>query len=77
MLNNKIYVFGDYQDLGRVCQYDFSTKEWSIIKSNFKGCRPAAVVKRKGKIFILGGTVSSKGSYLSNVQVFEPCNFEQ
>ena len=77
VLNNKIYVFGDYQDLGRVCQYDFSTKEWSIIKSNFKGCRHAAVVKRKGKIFILGGTVSSKGSYLSNVQVFEPCNFEQ
>ena len=73
VLKDKIYVFGDSQDLGRVCQYDFSTKEWSLIKSNFKGCRHSAVVKRKEKIFILGGTVASRGSYLSHdVQIFEP-----
>jgi N-acetylneuraminic acid mutarotase len=64
-LNDKIYVFGDYQDLQRVCQYDFATGEWSLIESNFKPCRHSAVVKHKEKIFILGGVVASSGSYLS------------
>ena len=72
VLNNKIYVFGDYQDLDRVCQYDFSTGEWILIESNFKPCRHSAVVKHKGRIFIIGGTISSRGSHLPYVQVFEP-----
>ena len=72
VLNGKIYTFGDYYDLNRVCQYDFATKEWSILSTNFNPSRLNAVVTCGDAIYIIGGTAASSNSWLDDIQVFRP-----
>lgn len=72
VLNGKIYTFGDYYDLNRVCQYDFGTGQWSILYTNFERSRHNAVVTCGDAIYIIGGTNASSNSWLNDIQVFRP-----
>jgi N-acetylneuraminic acid mutarotase len=72
VLSGKIYTFGDYYDLNRVCQYDFATGEWSMLYTNFKPSRHNAVATCGGAIYIFGGNVASSNSWLNDIQVFRP-----
>jgi N-acetylneuraminic acid mutarotase len=56
VLNDKIFTFGDFYDLSRVCQYDFATKEWSILNTNFIPSRHNAAVTCGDAIYVIGGT---------------------
>lgn len=72
VVNDKIYTFGDYYDLNRVCQYDFATREWSILDTNFKHSRHNAVVTSGEGIYIIGGTNASSYPWLDYIQAFKP-----
>jgi N-acetylneuraminic acid mutarotase len=72
VLNDKIYTFGDYYDLNRVCQYDFGTGQWSILNTNFERSRHNAVVACGDAIYIIGGNVALSDSWLNDIQIFRP-----
>ncbi len=72
VLEGKIFAFGDYYDLNRVCQYDFAAGEWTILDTNFKRSRHNAVVACGDAIYIIGGTVAPRDSWLDDIQVFRP-----
>ncbi len=72
VLNGKIFAFGDYYDLNRVCQYDFGTGQWSILNTNYKHSRHNAVATSGEAIYIIGGTNASSNSWLDYIQAFRP-----
>ncbi|MGH7454601.1 MAG: Kelch repeat-containing protein, partial [bacterium] len=72
VLNDKIYTFGDYYDLNRVCQYDFGTGQWAILNTNYKHSRHNAVATSGEAIYIIGGTNASSNSWLDYIQAFRP-----
>lgn len=72
LMNNRLFVIGDYKTLNFVCQYDFETGSWTKIASDFKGCRHHAVVSDGIFIYIFGGvrgasSGESKGRHLVGV----------
>ena len=72
VLEGKIFAFGDYYDLDRVCQYDFAAGEWAILDTNVKRSRHNAVVACGDAIYIIGGTVAPRDSWLDYIQAFRP-----
>jgi N-acetylneuraminic acid mutarotase len=72
VLNDKIYTFGDFYDLSRVCQYDFATGEWSLLNANFIPSRHNAAVTCGDAIYIIGGTNISSNAWLNDIQAFRP-----
>ncbi len=72
VLNDKIYIFGDYLELNDVCQYDFAAKKWLVLKTNFKLTRYNAVALCSDTIYIIGGAFTPSMLFLDAIQAFRP-----
>lgn len=69
--DSKLYLFGDYDLLGRVLAYDLRTRRTSIVQTEFSPARHTGAAALGNRIVVAGGTRSTKGPFLSNVHVFE------
>jgi influenza virus NS1A-binding protein len=58
VIGNRLYTFGDYQFLNRICRYDFQTKRWIILESNLAGARHMAAAQLENIAVIVGGSVT-------------------
>ncbi|MDV6314905.1 kelch repeat-containing protein [Idiomarina sp. HP20-50] len=68
--NNKLYVFGDYNNLDQVLMYDFTGDTWSYLDLPYKASRHNAAVVFGNEVFVTGGNTDSSGPFLDDIQVF-------
>jgi hypothetical protein len=54
-VNNKIYVLGDYNDMGRSFAFDTDSQQWQKLDLSFNPVRHASAVYGHGKILLVGG----------------------
>lgn len=69
--DDKVYVFGDYDDLDRVMVYDFSSDTWSQPDIPYLASRHNAAVVFGDEVLVIGGNTGSSGPFLDYIQVFE------
>ncbi len=68
--NNRIFTFGDYDDLARVTMYDLASNKWMLVDTTYKPSRHNAAVVIGGEVFVIGGNVDSCESHLDLIQRF-------
>ncbi|MGX5915008.1 Kelch repeat-containing protein [Aliidiomarina sp. Khilg15.8] len=68
--NDKVYVFGDYDELDRVMMYDFSSNTWSEPDLPYVPSRHNAAVVFGDEVFVIGGNTGTTGPSLDYIQVF-------
>ena len=68
--HNKLFLFGDYQNLDSVLMYDFDNETWSEPHINYQPSRHNTSVVFGNDVYVIGGNVSSKGQSLDNIQRF-------
>lgn len=72
LVGDTIFSFGDYAEMNRVQKFDLQTQTWTRPdKSGFDARRHMAVCAIDGKIYVIGGNMASRGSYLDEIQVFD------
>ena len=71
VIDDKLFVFGNYNDLNSTYSYDFITHEWETIDIGFKGSRHNATTTLGDTTYVIGGTKSSKGPFLDSIQTFK------
>lgn len=71
VVGDKLFLFGDYDNLTSTYAYDFSIKKWNKIDIGFKGSRHNAATTLAEKTYVIGGNIGSKGPFLDNIQIFE------
>lgn len=70
VLHNSLYTFGNYDQLDQTLRYDFGSGQWTTIQLPFKPSRHNDSVTIADTIYVVGGNLSSKDSYLNYVQTF-------
>ena len=70
VVNDALYLFGDYDELDRTVVYDFDAETWGQIQIGYKPARHAAAARLGDHVFILGGNVQSGSPYLPFIQRF-------
>lgn len=68
--NDKLYVFGDYDNLDQVLMYDFLDNTWSNIDVPYRASRHNAAVIFGNEAFVIGGNTGGSGPFLDDIQVF-------
>ncbi|MEX1222229.1 MAG: kelch repeat-containing protein [Idiomarina sp.] len=68
--NNKLYVFGDYDNLDQVLVYDFTDNAWSYADLPYQASRHNAAVVFGDQLFVIGGNTGRAGPVLDSIQVF-------
>ncbi len=66
---NRIYIVGNYSDLGFIGYYNTETHKFIQLKSNMEPRRHAGAVVVDGKLVVFGGNTNSAGMALSSTQV--------
>lgn len=70
VVDDALYLFGDYDELDRSVVYDFNAETWGQIQIGYKPARHAAAARLGDHVFILGGNVQSGSPYLPFIQRF-------
>lgn len=67
---NKLYLYGNYNDLTANYAYDFTTEQWQKLDNGYKASRHNAATTLNDKVYVIGGNTASKASALDYIQVF-------
>jgi hypothetical protein len=68
--NNKLLVFGDYEQLSLTYSYDLLTKKWEKSDINYKASRHNAATSLDGSTYVIGGTTNGNNA-LNYIQKFK------
>lgn len=71
LVNNKLFVFGNYHDLDATYTYDFNTREWQKVDIGYKASRHNASTTIDDTIYVIGGNTGGKGPFHDYIQVFK------
>lgn len=71
LIKNKLFVFGNYNDLKSTYLYDFQTQTWKNIDIGYRASRHNATTTLGDTTYVIGGNTSSKGSFLDYIQTFK------
>lgn len=71
LLDNKLFVFGDYKEITATYSYDFDTKLWEKINIGYKASRHNAATTIDDTMYVTGGNTGSSGPYHDYIQVFK------
>jgi len=69
-MNGKLYLFGDYEVLGRSAVYGFAKQKWSLIDLGYRPARHASVARLGDDVFVIGGNVQPTPPNLARTQRF-------
>ena len=74
IVGDRLWEFGDYAEMGRVCAYNFKTGEWrEVPDTGYKSRRHTAALALGGQVWIIGGnTASTNASAQEAIQRFDP-----
>lgn len=68
---DKLFVFGDYNELNLNYSYDFDSQVWQKLDVGYKPSRHNASTTLVDTIYVTGGNTGGNGPFLDYVQVFE------
>jgi len=72
LVGDSIFSFGDYAEMSRVQRFDTKTETWTRFdRTGFDARRHMAVCAVGKRIYVIGGNMASRASYLDAVQVFD------
>jgi len=71
LIKNKLFVFGNYNDLDSTYSYDFDTLKWERIDIGYKASRHNATTTLGDITYVIGGTTASHGPFLNDIQTFK------
>lgn len=71
-LSGKLYVMGDYTELGRLQVLDVAGATWTTAPSSFVPRRHSAAVAVGGAVLLVGGNVRSQGPGVRMIERLEP-----
>ncbi len=71
VVKDKLFLFGNYNDLTSTYSYDFVTQQWEKINIGYKASRHNAATTLNGITYVIGGTVGSAGPFLDYIQIFK------
>jgi N-acetylneuraminic acid mutarotase len=71
LIENKLFVFGNYNDLKSTYAYDFKTLAWEKIDIGYKASRHNATTTLGDTTYVIGGTTGRKGPFLDYIQTFK------
>jgi len=71
LIKNKLFVFGNYNDLDSTYSYDFDTLKWDKIDIGYKASRHNATTTLGDTTYVIGGTTGSDGPFLDDIQTFK------
>jgi hypothetical protein len=71
VVKDKLFVFGDYDNLNSTYSYDFQTKKWENIEIGYKPSRHNSATTLDGTTYVIGGNIGGNGPFLDYVQVFK------
>jgi len=71
VVNDKLFVFGDYHNLKSTFSYDFKTHEWVKMNIGYKASRHNATTTLGDTTYVIGGNISGRLSFLDYIQTFE------
>ena len=71
VIENKLFVFGDYENLKSTYSYDFLTHEWEKINIDYKASRHNATTTLGDTTYVIGGNTGSRGPFLNYIQTFK------
>jgi len=69
--NEKLHLFGDYNELDLVLTYDFSSRKWSEANIPYIKSRHNAATALDGIVYVIGGTQGTSGPALNYIQSFK------
>ncbi|MGD9611464.1 MAG: redoxin domain-containing protein, partial [Kiritimatiellia bacterium] len=69
-MNGKLYLFGDYEVLGRSAVYGFAKQKWSLIDVGYRPARHTSVARLGDDVFVIGGNVQPTPPNLARIQRF-------
>ncbi|MBA6233783.1 MULTISPECIES: Kelch repeat-containing protein [unclassified Colwellia] len=70
IVKDKLFVFGNYNNLNSTYSYDFLTYEWELIDIGYKASRHNATTTLGDTTYVIGGNTGTKGSFLDYIQEF-------
>jgi len=71
LINDTLFLFGNYHDLKSTYSYDFDTLEWNKIDIAYKASRHNATTTLGDTTYVIGGVAGSKGPFLDYIQAFK------
>jgi len=71
LIKDKLYTFGDYNNLTSTYCYDFATSQWQKVNLDYKASRHNAVTTLNGITYVIGGNAGSAGPFLDYIQTFK------
>lgn len=76
-LHGQLYLFGDYEELGRTVVFDFAKQAWTRLDIGYIPARHAALAQSGDDWFVIGGNVQSGPPYLNRIQRFSAKNLAE
>jgi len=71
VVQDKLFVFGDYDNLDSTYSYDFVTHEWDKIDIGYKASRHNAATTLADTTYVIGGNIGGNGPFLDYIQAFK------
>lgn len=70
VVDDSLYLFGDYDELDRTVVWDFEGKTWARLDLPYKPARHAGAARLGDAVYVVGGNVRSGPPYLARIQRF-------
>jgi N-acetylneuraminic acid mutarotase len=67
---NKLVVFGDYENMTSTYGFDFDKAQWQKLELDYKASRHNAAVTFNDEIYVFGGNTGRKGPFHNYIQKF-------
>ncbi|RVT40649.1 hypothetical protein EMM73_19385 [Rheinheimera sediminis] len=67
---NKLLVFGDYEQMASTYSYDFNKAQWQKLDLGYEASRHNAAVTLGQQVYVFGGTTGQSGPFLDYIQKF-------
>lgn len=71
VIDNKLFSFGDYQELDLSMVYDFDTQTWRQVNLGFLPTRHAAITSHNNTIYVTGGTRRTRNGAIDLIQTIQ------
>jgi len=71
LIENKLFIFGDYNNLTSTYSYDFDATKWEKLAIDYKASRHNATTTLGESTYVIGGNTGTKGPFLDYIQVFK------
>lgn len=71
VVKDKLFVFGDYNDMAATYSYNFLTQEWKKINIGYKASRHNATTTLGDTTYVTGGNTGGNGPYIDDIQTFK------